>query len=165
MKLTGKNRPTDICLPLVGCLLSECAADPIESPHLLQVLFLPRVLASSSLNSTREAPMTVDMSACVCISVKGTGSQHKLPLTTCRMLPNNVFFTHLIHLIVIYYLVMMLYNVFLSIYIYTVPFAQLFSQWNDFPFVFDSTALLRLGKTLTEVKLILMWRSGFDMNY
>ena len=118
MKLTGKNRPTDICLPLVGCLLSECAADPIESPHLLQVLFLPLVLASSSLNSTKEAPMTVDMSACVCISVKGTGSQHKLPLTTCRMLPNNVFFTHLIHLIVIYYLVMMLYNVFLSIYIY-----------------------------------------------
>ena len=37
-----------------------------------------------------------------------------------------------------------------------------FSQWNDFPFVFDSTGLLRLGKTL---RWSWFWCGGVDSTW
>ena len=50
-------------VPKTGWFLHKFAADPIENPR-----SMPSSMYSS-LDSTGEAPMTVDMSACVCISV------------------------------------------------------------------------------------------------
>ena len=89
-------------------------------------------------------------------------SRLKLPLSTVQdASQKNEAFTHLIHLIVVYlYIIMLLKLCCVYVYIYTI---YIYAVYIYIYGSFRSNVFSCLTGKNPEVKLILMWRSGFDM--